>query len=93
MPRPHRRRPRPLIATAAAAALAAAGITFLPGDDASAATARQAERLDRGLVSVHTDAGNPATRTCRSARPPAAPPPTASPTPTRRTTRPVITTP
>ncbi|WP_420036632.1 rhamnogalacturonan lyase [Streptomyces sp. cg28] len=58
MPRPHRRRPRPLIATAAAAALAAAGITFLPGDDASAATARQAEKLDRGLVSVHTDAGN-----------------------------------
>ncbi|MYW62664.1 rhamnogalacturonan lyase [Streptomyces sp. SID8379] len=56
--RPHRRRRRLLLATAAAAALAVTGITFLPGDDASAATARQAEKLDRGLVSVHTDAGN-----------------------------------
>ncbi|MGY0019775.1 rhamnogalacturonan lyase [Streptomyces sp. YJ-C3] len=60
MPRPrlHRRPRRLLLATTTAAALAAAGLTFLPGDDASAATARQAERLDRGLVSVHTDAGN-----------------------------------
>ncbi|MFD8567491.1 rhamnogalacturonan lyase [Streptomyces sp. NPDC059639] len=58
MARTHRRRPRMLLATAAAAALAAAGLTFLPGEDASAATARQAEKLDRGLVSVHTDAGN-----------------------------------
>ncbi|WP_428951301.1 rhamnogalacturonan lyase [Streptomyces sp. cg35] len=60
MPRPrlHRRPRRLLLATTTAAALAAAGLTFLPGDDASAATARLAERLDRGLVSVHTDAGN-----------------------------------
>ncbi|WP_425827670.1 rhamnogalacturonan lyase [Streptomyces fractus] len=58
MPRPHRRRRRLLLAATTAAALAATGLTLLPGDDASAATARQAERLDRGLVSVHTDAGN-----------------------------------
>ncbi|WP_338702185.1 rhamnogalacturonan lyase [Streptomyces sp. Q6] len=56
--RPHRRRRRPLLAATAAAALAGTGIAVLPGDDASAATARQAEALDRGLVSVHTDAGN-----------------------------------
>ncbi|MGP3775221.1 rhamnogalacturonan lyase [Streptomyces sp. SDT5-1] len=60
MPRPHRhrRRRRLLLAATTAAALAGAGLTFLPDDDASAATARQAEKLDRGLVSVHTDAGN-----------------------------------
>ncbi|MGD6755498.1 rhamnogalacturonan lyase [Streptomyces sp. BH105] len=60
MPRPrtHRRRRRLLLAAATAAALAGTGLTLLPGDDASAATARQAEKLDRGLVSVHTDAGN-----------------------------------
>ncbi|MFZ3560935.1 rhamnogalacturonan lyase [Streptomyces sp. BH055] len=60
MPRPrtHRRPRRLLLAAATAAALAGTGLTLLPGDDASAATARQAEKLDRGLVSVHTDAGN-----------------------------------
>ncbi|MFD7294055.1 rhamnogalacturonan lyase [Streptomyces sp. NPDC059897] len=58
MPRPHRRRRRLLLAATTAAALAGTGLTLLPGDDASAATARQAEKLDRGLVSVHTDAGN-----------------------------------
>lgn len=58
MPRPHRRRRRLLLAATTAAALAVTGLTLLPGDDASAATARQAEKLDRGLVSVHTDAGN-----------------------------------
>ncbi|WP_372352584.1 rhamnogalacturonan lyase [Streptomyces sp. KL116D] len=57
-PRPHRRRRRLFLATTTAAALAVTGLTFLPGEDASAATARQAEKLDRGLVSVHTDAGN-----------------------------------
>ncbi|WP_327656992.1 rhamnogalacturonan lyase [Streptomyces sp. NBC_00483] len=57
-PRPHRRRRRLFLAAATAAALAGTGLTLLPGDDASAATARQAEKLDRGLVSVHTDAGN-----------------------------------
>ncbi|MGD6742209.1 rhamnogalacturonan lyase [Streptomyces sp. BH106] len=57
-PRPHRRRRRLLLAAATAAALAGTGLTLLPSDDASAATARQAEKLDRGLVSVHTDAGN-----------------------------------
>lgn len=56
--RPHRRRRRLLLAAATAAALAGTGLTLLPSDDASAATARQAEKLDRGLVSVHTDAGN-----------------------------------
>ncbi|MEV5608668.1 rhamnogalacturonan lyase [Streptomyces sp. NPDC052225] len=58
MSRPHRRRRRLLLVATAAAALAGTGIVVLPGDDASAATARQAEALDRGLVSVHTDAGN-----------------------------------
>ncbi|MFJ9175238.1 rhamnogalacturonan lyase [Streptomyces sp. NPDC102360] len=57
-PRPHRRRRRLLLAATTAAALAGTGLTLLPGGDASAATARQAEKLDRGLVSVHTDAGN-----------------------------------
>ncbi|MGW2345070.1 rhamnogalacturonan lyase [Streptomyces sp. NPDC001661] len=57
-PRTHRRRRRLLLAATTAAALAVTGLTLLPGDDASAATARQAEKLDRGLVSVHTDAGN-----------------------------------
>ncbi|MHC5262249.1 rhamnogalacturonan lyase [Streptomyces sp. UC4497] len=57
-PRPHRRPRRLLLAAATAAALAGTGLTLLPSDDASAATARQAEKLDRGLVSVHTDAGN-----------------------------------
>ncbi|MER5442679.1 rhamnogalacturonan lyase [Streptomyces sp. NPDC002790] len=58
MPRSHRRRRRLLLAATTAATLAGAALTLLPDDNASAATARQAEKLDRGLVSVHTDAGN-----------------------------------
>ncbi|MGP3982384.1 rhamnogalacturonan lyase [Streptomyces sp. KR80] len=48
---------RILLAAIACGALAAAGITALP-DTSSAATPRQAERLDRGVVSVHTSSGN-----------------------------------
>jgi hypothetical protein len=42
---------------AAAFALAASALTVLP-QTAEAATARQVERLDRGLTSVHTSSGN-----------------------------------
>ncbi|MET9496488.1 rhamnogalacturonan lyase [Streptomyces sp. NPDC006552] len=56
--RPRRGPRRLLLAVTTAAALTAASLTLLPSDSATAATARQAERLDRGLVSVHTDAGN-----------------------------------
>jgi hypothetical protein len=42
---------------AAAVALAASALTVLP-QTAEAATARQVERLDRGLTSVHTSRGN-----------------------------------
>ncbi|MBB5799590.1 hypothetical protein HDA41_007554 [Streptomyces caelestis] len=42
---------------AAAVALAASALTVLP-QTAEAATARQVERLDRGLTSVHTSSGN-----------------------------------
>ncbi|WNM31703.1 rhamnogalacturonan lyase [Streptomyces sp. Li-HN-5-11] len=42
---------------AAASALAAAALVELP-QSAHAATARQVERLDRGLTSVHTSSGN-----------------------------------
>lgn len=42
----------------AAAALVAAGLTALGAGSAQAATARQVEALDRGVVSVHTDSGN-----------------------------------
>ncbi|WEH14378.1 rhamnogalacturonan lyase [Streptomyces sp. VNUA24] len=53
--RHHRRRaPRSLVTVA----LVAAGLTTLSGPPAEAATARQVENLDRGLVSVHTDGGN-----------------------------------
>ncbi|MFJ8666388.1 rhamnogalacturonan lyase [Streptomyces sp. NPDC093600] len=41
----------------AAAVLAASTLTMLP-QTAQAATARQVERLDRGLTSVHTSSGN-----------------------------------
>lgn len=60
----HRRRKartRLLGATVAAGAVAAAGLVALPGtsSEASAApAARQAERLDRGVVSVHNGSGN-----------------------------------
>ncbi|WP_458246475.1 rhamnogalacturonan lyase [Streptomyces sp. MAI_2237] len=58
-PHPHRRRRRALLpAVTATAALAAAGLTALSPTPAEAATARQVEKLDRGLVSVHTDSGN-----------------------------------
>ncbi|WP_236240813.1 rhamnogalacturonan lyase [Streptomyces sp. CC228A] len=59
------RHPRTRRASAAGAALAAAvavAVTGLPAPSAGAAAAaappRQAERLDRGLVSVHTGSGN-----------------------------------
>ncbi|MDH6624539.1 rhamnogalacturonan endolyase [Streptomyces sp. LBL] len=59
-PRPlapaHRRRRALLAAVTAAATLVGAGLTT--ADTAEAATARQVEKLDRGVVSVHTDAGN-----------------------------------
>ncbi|MFF6783463.1 rhamnogalacturonan lyase [Streptomyces sp. NPDC012510] len=58
---PHRSRRRPhrrLIAgTTAATALALCALTGLP-QTAHAATARQVERLDRGLTSTHTSNGN-----------------------------------
>ncbi|MEV0472601.1 rhamnogalacturonan lyase [Streptomyces prunicolor] len=55
---PHhpRRRRAVLSALTAAAALVLAGLTT--GGTAEAATARQVEALDRGVVSVHTDTGN-----------------------------------
>lgn len=58
-PRKHRRRRAAFAATLATAALAAAGLTTLNGaGTAEAATARQVEKLDRGVVSVHTADGN-----------------------------------
>jgi hypothetical protein len=48
-----------LSAATAVAALVGAGLTTsLGADTAEAATARQVEKLDRGVVSVHTDSGN-----------------------------------
>ncbi|MFF7837524.1 rhamnogalacturonan lyase [Streptomyces ossamyceticus] len=52
------RRARRTITVLAAAALTAAGLTTLGEQPAAAAGARQVEKLDRGVVSVHTDAGN-----------------------------------
>ena len=58
-PHRHRRRRVLLPVAAATAALVGAGLTTFATDNASqAATARQAEALDRGVVSVHTDSGN-----------------------------------
>nr|WP_280874700.1 rhamnogalacturonan lyase [Streptomyces pseudovenezuelae] len=54
----NRRRRAYLSATVAAVALIAAGLTGLTTGTAQAATARQVEKLDRGVVSVHTDSGN-----------------------------------
>ncbi|XUL92309.1 rhamnogalacturonan lyase [Streptomyces galilaeus] len=51
----HPRRRAVLSTLTAAAALVLAGLT---GGTAQAATARQVEALDRGVVSVHTDSGN-----------------------------------
>nr|WP_202559801.1 rhamnogalacturonan lyase [Streptomyces sp. SID5914] len=47
-----------LAAALAAAGLVGAGLTTLAPDTAEAATARQVEALDRGVVSVHTGDGN-----------------------------------
>ncbi|MGW7541467.1 rhamnogalacturonan lyase [Streptomyces sp. NPDC054770] len=59
MQHPHRRRRSAVLAAlTAVAALIAAGLTALSTTTAAAATARQVEALDRGVVSVHTDAGN-----------------------------------
>ncbi|WP_461087005.1 rhamnogalacturonan endolyase family protein, partial [Streptomyces deserti] len=60
MKHPHRHRRRRVLLTAlvAAAALTGAGLTTLVTDTAEAATARQVEKLDRGVVSVHTGSGN-----------------------------------
>lgn len=58
-PRKHRRRRAALSAFVAAAALVGAGLTTLNGaGTAEAATARQVEKLNRGVVSVHTAGGN-----------------------------------
>ncbi|MFJ6061459.1 rhamnogalacturonan lyase [Streptomyces tendae] len=57
-PHTHRRRPLALAAALAAAGLVGAGLTTLAPDTAEAATARQVEALDRGVVSVHTGDGN-----------------------------------
>lgn len=59
MQHPQRQHRRRAIGSAlAAAALIAAGLTALGTGPAQAATARQVEALDRGVVSVHTDSGN-----------------------------------
>ncbi|MFE1881669.1 rhamnogalacturonan lyase [Streptomyces diastatochromogenes] len=61
MQHPHRHRGRRalLSAVTTAAALVAAGLTAMTATGtAEAATARQVEKLDRGVVSVHTDSGN-----------------------------------
>ncbi|KAF5993517.1 hypothetical protein BOG92_018430 [Streptomyces sp. WAC00263] len=57
---PHRQHRRRAIGSAlvTTAALIAAGLTALGTGTAQAATARQVEALDRGVVSVHTDSGN-----------------------------------
>ncbi|MFI9586199.1 rhamnogalacturonan lyase [Streptomyces sp. NPDC052236] len=59
---PTRRRgpTRVLLTAVVAGALAATGLTTLAGTSsaAAAATARQVEKLDRGVVSVHTGSGN-----------------------------------
>ncbi|WP_406120154.1 rhamnogalacturonan lyase [Streptomyces sp. NBC_00989] len=55
-PRHPRRRRAALSALTTVAALVLAGLTT--GGTAEAATARQVEALDRGVVSVHTDSGN-----------------------------------
>lgn len=57
-PHPHRRSRRAALAAAATAALIGAGLATLSTGSAEAATARQVEKLDRGLASVHTDSGN-----------------------------------
>lgn len=55
---PHRHRRRRALRSLVTVALVAAGLTTFTGPPAEAATARQVEDLDRGLVSVHVDSGN-----------------------------------
>ncbi|MGW4733790.1 rhamnogalacturonan lyase [Streptomyces shenzhenensis] len=55
---PRRRRTAGLAAVTVTTALLGAGLTALSAGPAEAATARQVEALDRGVVSVHTDSGN-----------------------------------
>ncbi|MFE1023891.1 rhamnogalacturonan lyase [Streptomyces sp. NPDC058818] len=57
-PHTHRRHRVVLPALAAAAVLTGTSLTALTPDTAEAATARQVEALDRGVVSVHTGDGN-----------------------------------
>ncbi|MEV0178907.1 rhamnogalacturonan lyase [Streptomyces sp. NPDC050625] len=57
-PAHRRRRSAVLSALTAVAALVGAGLTGVSTGTAAAATARQVEALDRGVVSVHTDSGN-----------------------------------
>ncbi|MEW2074471.1 rhamnogalacturonan lyase [Streptomyces sp. NPDC013433] len=57
-PHRHRRRRVVLPAALAVAALAGAGLAALSDAPAEAATARQVEKLDRGVVSVYTGSGN-----------------------------------
>jgi hypothetical protein len=54
----HPRRTLSFALAATTALLATALTTLAPGPAAAATTARQVEKLDRGLVSVHTDSGN-----------------------------------
>lgn len=58
MQHPHRHHRRRALRSLVTAALVAAGLTTFTGTPAQAATARQVERLDRGVVSVHVDSGN-----------------------------------
>ncbi|CAM5346715.1 Rhamnogalacturonan endolyase YesW [Streptomyces alboniger] len=65
MPHPRHHRGRrttwPVLTAVAAGAVAAAGLAALPGSSSTASAApaaRQAERLDRGVVSVHNGTGN-----------------------------------
>lgn len=57
-PHPHSTRRAALSALIATAALVAAGLTALTPGTAEAATARQVEALDRGVISVYTGSGN-----------------------------------
>ncbi|MER5252867.1 rhamnogalacturonan lyase [Streptomyces sp. NPDC002855] len=56
--RGRRARGRVLITAVVAGALAAGGLVALSSTSSAAAATRQAEALDRGVVSVHTAAGN-----------------------------------
>ncbi|MDX3128713.1 rhamnogalacturonan lyase [Streptomyces europaeiscabiei] len=58
MQHPHRHHRCRALRSLVTAALVAAGLTTFTGTPAQAATARQVERLDRGVVSVHVDSGN-----------------------------------